>query len=650
MARLSAGGFFKNFVKGAAQQYNANVAYLEQQKVEEEKQKKKEARELKSKQDLLKIEYGYEAQVEALKSDKNKKSLLSISLPNSNTVFTVPNTIAGQEIQLTGMTEPQKNRNIYQAFKASMNDNVIDNLRKSGDLNTVANSFATTWYNQLPTFVKKEDGIEKPAVTVETTDWQYINKYPEFAEAVAKKVGQTRENLTKLAIEQENYTNGKLVMKQVGDKIEMTLDDVVPKEYGLQPKHIDILRKQAPRFNKFNPNEEVKLQPLVAEINNVLKLPENQPEKGQVTMTEMVDAIAVASPILANVKEPTRLDSFALEELKANLKNSNIDPYIYNDVDLLGKVISLSLPAKFKSAKILNVMAGEELKLGADRVVRDIIGNKKALQNVALKARLAGDLETDATAVEQLSRSGANIGLATTPQAIQNLVTVSSNVVMDGIGLIIENTTGKQIDSRLVFQDMFKNANQRLQRGMQSQNEQDRKNALLEFYATTMAFRMAAQIQNTGDTGSGPRISDDDVRRIASGLAQDFVNNPDKLQSVARGIRLEAERQRKIYQMYRSNKVHQIVTASILEDMYQGALPLAVQELTSGNGTSGVQLIGTYIGGDSQVINIPINDDKKEVITPPNQRSLGTLDTSTKGLGSIPTDQTIEDEFEPIKF
>ena len=59
----------------------------------------------------------------------------------------------------------------------------------------MANSFATTWYNQLPTFVKKEDGIEKPVVTVETTDWQYINKYPEFAEAVAKKIPRCKIGL-----------------------------------------------------------------------------------------------------------------------------------------------------------------------------------------------------------------------------------------------------------------------------------------------------------------------------------------------------------------------------------------------------------------------------------------------------------------------
>jgi len=188
---------------------------------------------------------------------------------------------------------------------------------------------------------------------------------------------------------------------------------------------------------------------------------------------------------------------------------------------------------------------------------------------------------------------------------------------MDGIGLIVEKATGNKparlIDSKFVFQDMFKNANEKLQKSMQSQNMQDRKNALINFYATTMAFRMAAQIQNTGDTGSGPRISDDDVRRIAQGLSQDFVNNPKKLQSVARGIRLAAERERKIYQMYRSDKVHQIVTASILEDMYQGSLPLAVQELTS----SGVQVRGTYSDTLDTKINVITDKDKGGGDPPP---------------------------------
>ena len=130
-----------------------------------------------------------------------------------------------------------------------------------------------------------------------------------------------------------------------------------------------------------------------------------------------------------------------------------------------------------------------------------------------------------------------------------------------------------------------------------------------------MAFRMAAQIQNTGDTGSGPRISDDDVRRIAQGLSQDFINNREKLQSVAKGIRLAAERERKIYQMYRSDKVHQIVTASILEDMYQGSLPLAVQELTS----SGVQVRGTYQGSLDTKINVITDKGKGDPPPPPGK-------------------------------
>jgi len=44
---LSAGGFFKNFVKGAAQQYNTNIAFEKTQEAEEERAKKKEARNLR---------------------------------------------------------------------------------------------------------------------------------------------------------------------------------------------------------------------------------------------------------------------------------------------------------------------------------------------------------------------------------------------------------------------------------------------------------------------------------------------------------------------------------------------------------------------------------------------------------------------------
>jgi hypothetical protein len=55
---LSAGGFFKNFVKGAAQQYNTNIAYVEQQKIEEERAKKKEERQFGYDKTLKEMEYG----------------------------------------------------------------------------------------------------------------------------------------------------------------------------------------------------------------------------------------------------------------------------------------------------------------------------------------------------------------------------------------------------------------------------------------------------------------------------------------------------------------------------------------------------------------------------------------------------------------
>ena len=68
--------------------------------------------------------------------------------------------------------------------------------------------------------------------------------------------------------------------------------------------------------------------------------------------------------------------------------------------------------------------------------------------------------------------------------------------------------------------------------------------------------------------------------------------------------------------MYRSDKVHQIVTASILEDMYQGSLPIAVQELTGVQGGSGVQVRGTHQGTIDTKINVITNDEKDKVVNP----------------------------------
>ena len=84
MARLSAGGFFKNFVKGAAQQYNANVAYLEQQKIEEERQKKKEERQFGFQKRLKEMELTTSVELEKAKSENKKKFLGQYEYKNPN--------------------------------------------------------------------------------------------------------------------------------------------------------------------------------------------------------------------------------------------------------------------------------------------------------------------------------------------------------------------------------------------------------------------------------------------------------------------------------------------------------------------------------------------------------------------------------------
>ena len=86
---LSAGGFFKNFVKGAAQQYNTNIAYVEQQKIEEERAKKKEARQFGYDKRLKEMEYGLKVDVEKAKSEGNKNYLGQYPMKNGK-MFSIP--------------------------------------------------------------------------------------------------------------------------------------------------------------------------------------------------------------------------------------------------------------------------------------------------------------------------------------------------------------------------------------------------------------------------------------------------------------------------------------------------------------------------------------------------------------------------------
>jgi len=621
---LSAGGFFKNFVKGAAQQYNANIAFEKAQEAEEERAKKKEKRQFGYDTKLKAMDLATREKIEEIKSEGKKKNLLTIALPNTGSTLNVPNTIDGKELSLTNLDNFTKNKNLYEALKIRLNKlpkTSIDLYRKNGDINVIANIVADRWYQQLPTSERKDQyNNTQTVVTLETTDWNYLSSVPEFQESAAKKLGTTVKLLQQRAIDMGDYvvdSSMEMTPNADGSKLEVTLADVVPAKHNLQTSHIDILKKQAPRFNKYDPREKVKIAPLVQEIDNVLKFRENQPIEGQVTMIEMVEAVGAATPILSKMIDPKRLDYNSMQKLKYQLeKNDNIDPYIYTDVDLLGKVISLSLPKKFQSKKAIVFTRGEQVELGSERIVQSIIGNKKAMQGVALKARLAADLEKDALSIETLVKSGAKVGFATTPTEIQNIISVGADVVKEGMGLIVQAASDNLINSKFVFQKLFGEAAKDLEESSKSTNEQTRKNGLLNFYATTMAFRMAAQIQNTGDTGSGPRISDDDVKRIATGLSQQFIQNDNKLIAVARAVRLQAEREKKIYQMYRSSKIHDIVTASILEDMYQGSISQAVLEVTADGSTSGVNIAGTYGGSLDKKINVITNDEKDKVVNP----------------------------------
>jgi hypothetical protein len=120
---LSTGGFFKNFVKGAAQQYNANIAFEKTQQAEEERAKKKDARKFGYDKRLKEMDLETQEKIEGIKSEANKSYLGQYPMKNGK-MFSIP--------MITGYKSlADKTAKFTAAFQAySPHIPNLDNLKK----------------------------------------------------------------------------------------------------------------------------------------------------------------------------------------------------------------------------------------------------------------------------------------------------------------------------------------------------------------------------------------------------------------------------------------------------------------------------------------------------------------------------------------
>ena len=189
---LSAGGFFKNFVKGAAQQYNTNIAYVEQQKIEEERAKKKEERQFGYDKRLKEMEYGLKVDVEKAKSEGNKSYLGRYPMKNGK-MFSIP--------MMTGYKSlADKTAKYESAFKAySPHIPNLDTLKKE--------LTDTGYQNLLSSIVKNYKGMStvddgsvqgtEAKVIYDSNYYKNMKSNDDLFETFSREIGMDVENLKK---------------------------------------------------------------------------------------------------------------------------------------------------------------------------------------------------------------------------------------------------------------------------------------------------------------------------------------------------------------------------------------------------------------------------------------------------------------------
>jgi len=592
---LSVGSFFKNAIKGAAQQYNANVAFERKRQADEEAGIKASERDFENRRKLIKEEQQWKAYYSSLvpkKDDKKYAAMFNVLNPKYNT------NLFNQRVQAAGFGEffkdgkiyiprganyesandQQKREDTFTQMSTVLSPKFLELFNDDPNLkNTMLTSLADAWQNNL---IMEEDKAAdgKKVWAFKKSQWQYISSVPELAEMVAQRIGKSVKYLDNYVKENGDYSSGSPEMYQfTDDKFAIAPADFFRNNRGdggpiYTPTQIGILKQIAPRTPGIDVNKPIKIRDVANEINQFAKAQGTTTDKNgnivqKVTAGEIVDAIAVAKSILQNVNDPNDVNNVEkTDALVEKLKNLGLNQHLYNDPQVMLKVMSNALPAAFRYQQNLQFGVNGVIDLKNESILKKFVGGTSPRASMSIKQRSAADLQTDAAQVIFLIDGGAESGAsAAIPRTVSAFGGVAASLSRSAI-------TAFGGDSRIAqkFQSLFQQHQEEYTAAYNSGDQKLIKNALLKFYATRMTFRLAADIQNTGGTQAGPRISDDDVARIQEGLQLLFLNDDNALREISRAIFDDAERKKVIYQAYMSGDIKEVAAGHIMQNMQGG--------------------------------------------------------------------------------
>ena len=576
---LSAGGFFKNFVKGAAQQYNTNIAYVEQQKIEEERAKKKEERQFGYDKTLKEMEYGLRVDVETAKSESNKSYLGRYPMKNGKT-FDIP--------MMTGYKSlADKTAKYESAFKAySPHIPNLDTLKK--ELTPVG------YQNLLSSIVKNYKGMStvddgsvqgtEAKVIYDSNYYKNIQSNPDLFETFSREIGMDAEMLRKYLQASDN--EAVLAQKPIlGTSKSGSPELTIPGFYGAgedKPFNARDIQIAATSILNTGSDKEV-----IAWMNNKHDFMKTQEIKGVIfSGSDLIEGIASAKKAVGtlNLTDVTELTPRVGKAIrKALLDMGAVGKNMANDPQVMHEIIKNSIPKK-RNPKLMQI-AGGPVQYNNESFLVRVFGEKngKVLVNSAQKAEKSGVRLARAKEMVSLIDAGARTGLAAKWQA------GTLGFIEQAKELILRMSGFKSGDNDLgSTQKRLTDKLDTLGNRVNSQSdpiERDRivLDALLEYETTLMVFDIATMAQDAGgglDSNSGAvRLSDADVNLSSRAIQKTLFQNPESTKKIAIKIAELAEQEMFIYSMLSRGTVEDAQAGLIMMDAYRGELGALIQNI-----------------------------------------------------------------------
>jgi len=604
---LSAGGFFKNFVKGAAQQYNANIAFEKTQEAEEERAKKKEERRFASEKKLAEIKYGYELNVEKAKSENKKKYLGQYSykdkklgefkvfmpegyssLPDVKSKYKTATNLYAEQIKNLPTLKTQLTDQGYQSL-------LSDIIMNYAGMSTV-----------------KDGKVEGQDVEVvyNPTYYKSMLSNSDLASVFAQQVQKDKASLEQY-IKNTNpnaFLDSKAKLKENNGMVTMS----IPGFYGADErgtfKKEDIMIAQRSILRTGSTFDTINW------MNNQNDFMKQQTKEHQerfgsgspvYTGSDLIKAIAIGKNAINSKLEPSQISALTPEVgqiIRNEIRNQmpELGEAIINDPQIFHRIIKNSIPRKANPP--LRQVNNQQILANKEGFLTRVFGSDKGkmIVNSLGKSQQSGARFRRANEVVTLVNAGAGTGYAARIQAgttgfIEQAKSLITRITGYKAGENKLGETAKELTTSInsLNADIASAPEtvtvEQAKRGIKTK-DQIANDALLRYTTTLMVFDIATMAQDAGGGltagGTTVRLSDGDVRLSAQALQQTLNENPESIKIVAMKVAELAEKEKVIFEMIARGDVADAGAALVMMDAYRGELGTLISALRTDGGSS----------------------------------------------------------------